>query len=105
MITSGSGKYRVWLEKHQVGPDLVFFLGGGEKPHIGSIIVAVPGKPLQVTALEGHRDDVVLRPMAQKACEKYGVTVVVVGGVHVDRASKEEIDLLVKNCLGLLDEI
>ena len=105
MITSGSGKYRVWLEKHLVGSDLVYFVGGGEKPHVGSVVVAEPGKPLKVIVLEGHRDDVVLRPIAQRACEKYGTTVVVVGGVHVDRVSKEEIDILVKNCHDLLKDI
>jgi len=31
--------------------------------------------------------------------------VVVVGGVHVDRVSKEEIDILVKNCHDLLKDI
>ena len=105
MITSSEGKYRVWLKRFSLGSGLVFFLGGGEKPHAGSVVVAEPGKPLQVILLAGHRDDVVLRPIAQRACEKYKTTVVVVGGVHVNQANKEEIDILVKNCHDLLEGI
>ena len=105
MITSGEGKYRVWLEKYQVGSDLIFVLGGGERPHLGSVVVAEPGKSPQVIVLTGHRDDVVLRPIAQRACEKYKVTVVVVGGVHVDHASKDDIRILEENCRGLLREV
>jgi len=105
MITSGNGKYRVWLKRYTLGSHLVFFLGGGEQPHVGSVVVAEPGKPVQVVLLEGHRDDVVLRPIAERACEKYQTTVVVVGGVHVDNASEDEIRLLVENCRRLLDGV
>ena len=105
MITSGKGKYRVWVKRYTLGSSLVFILGGGEQAHAGSVVVAEPGKPLQVILLKDHRDDVVLRPIAQRACEKYKTTVVVVGGVHVDQASKEEISILVKNCHDLLDGI
>ena len=105
MITSGNGKYRVWLKRYTIGDDLVYFLGGGEKPHVGSVVVKEPGKPVQVILLEGHRDDVVLCPIAEQACEKYQTTVVVVGGVHVDTASEEEIHLLVENCRSLLQEV
>ena len=31
MITSGKGKYKVFLKKKELGDDLIFILGGGEK--------------------------------------------------------------------------
>jgi hypothetical protein len=105
MITFGRGKFKVWLSHQRIGEDHVFFLGGGERAHVGSVVIAQPGKEPQVILLEGHRDDVVLLPIAKLACEKYGTAVVVVGGVHVENASKEDIGRLVENCRHLLKEM
>jgi gallate decarboxylase subunit D len=105
IISSGSGKYRVWLEKHQLGSDLVFFLGGGERPHVGGMVVCEKGKPAQVVSLEGHYDAMVLTFLAEAACKKYGQTVVLIGGIHIDRASKDEIETLVQNCRLLIPEL
>ena len=102
MITSGERKYKVFLEKYILDDDLVYILGGGEKSHIGGIVVCVPGKKPEIIKLVGHYDYMVLQPIAEKACKKYEKKVVAIGGVHVDNASKEEIDILVKNCKELL---
>jgi hypothetical protein len=102
MNTSGEGKYKVFLEKKHLDDDIVYILGGGEKSHIGGVVVCEPGKETQVLALEGHYDYMVLQPIAEEACKKFNKKVVAVGGVHVDNASKEEIDILVKNCRELI---
>ena len=102
MITSGEGKYKVFLEEKKIGTDLIYVLGGGERSHIGGIVICEPGKETQAIRLEGHYDDIVLKPIAEAACKKYKTKVVAVGGVHVDNASQEEIDLLVKNCKELV---
>ena len=102
MITSGEGKYKVFLEEKKIDEDIIFILGGGERSHIGGVVICEPGKKSQVIRLEGHYDDIVLKPIAEAACKKYKTKVVSVGGVHVDDASKEEIDLLVKNCKELV---
>lgn len=98
MITSGEGKYRVFLEEKKIGADLIYILGGGERPHIGGLVICEPNKEPETIRLEGHFDDIVLKPIAEAACKKYKTKVVVIGGVHVDNATQEEIDLLVKNC-------
>ena len=102
MITSGEGKYKVWLEKKQIGDDIVYFLGGGEKSHIGGVVICEPGKPTNVIRLEGHYDDIVLQPIAEAACKRYKTKVVAVGGVHVDNATKDEIEIIVRNCNDLI---
>lgn len=102
MITSGEGKYAVWLDERRIGDERVYILGGGEKPHIGAIVVCEPNLPPHVISLEGHRDEIILRPIAERACEKYGTTVVVVGGVHIDHARKEEISTIVENCRSMI---
>jgi len=105
MITSGEGKYKVFLEKKEIGTDLLFILGGGEKTHIGGIVFCEPEKPAKVISIENHYDDVVLKPIAEAACKKYKTKVVAIGGVHVDNATKDEIKLLVKNCNDLVKYI
>jgi hypothetical protein len=105
MSTSGKGKYKVWLERHKIGDNLVFFLGGGEHSHIGGVVIAEPGKKARAIRLTGHYDDIVLKPIAEAACKKYKTKVVTVGGVHVNHATKEEIDLLVENCKKLVKKI
>jgi hypothetical protein len=102
MITSGEGKYTVFLEKKKIDDDLIYILGGGERSHIGGVVICEPGKESQVIRLEGHYDDIVLKPIAEAACKKYNKRVAAIGGVHVDNASQEEIDLLVKNCKELV---
>ncbi len=102
MITLGEGKYKVWLEEKKIGNDILFILGGGEQPHIGGVVICEPDKTAQVIRLEGHYDDVVLKPIAEAACKKYKTKVVAVGGVHVDNATKQEIEKLVENCTELV---
>ncbi|MCD6466465.1 MAG: hypothetical protein J7L10_00920 [Methanomicrobia archaeon] len=101
MITSGEGKYRVWLKEKKIGDDRLYILGGGEKTHIGGIVICGP-KKTDVIRIEGHYDDIVLKPIAEKACEKYKTTIVVIGGVHIENAKKEEIDKIVKNCRSMI---
>jgi SOS-response transcriptional repressor LexA len=102
MITAGEGRYRVWLEHKQLDDGMILILGGGEKAHIGGLVICEPGKQTTVTRFKGHYDDIVLKPLAEAACTKYATRVVAVGGVHVDNATKEEIDLLVENCRRLI---
>ena len=103
MLTSGEGRYKVWLDQKKIGENLLFILGGGEKSHIGGIVVCNPGKKPQAIRFKGHYDDIVLKPIAEAACKKYKTRVVAIGGIHIDNASKEEIDILMKNCNNLVN--
>lgn len=102
MITSGSGRYKVWLKEEHIGSDRLYILGGGEKPHIGGMVVMEPGRKAHTVRLGTHYDYVVLEPIAEEACKKYNVTAVAVGGIHIDDASTDEIQILVNNCKELM---
>lgn len=102
MITSGDGKYKVWLKQIELGNDRVYILGGGEKTHLGGVVICEPGKETNVISLKGHYDYVVLKSIAEEACVKYNTKVVALGGIHIDNASKEEIDKIVENCRSLV---
>jgi gallate decarboxylase subunit D len=102
MITSGKGKYKVFLKKKELGDDLIFILGGGEKSHIGGAVICVPGEKPHILTYENHHDYIVLTPVAEAACKKYNKIVVAIGGIHIDNATKEEIELIVNNCKELV---
>jgi len=102
MITSGEGKYKVYLEKKQLDDDLIYIVGGGQKAHIGGIVICEPGKKPNTIKLEGHYDYVVLEPIAIEAFKKYKKKVVAIGGIHIDNATKEEINIIVENCKELI---
>ncbi len=103
MITSGSGRYRVWLKTEQIGDDRLYILGGGERPHIGGVVIWEPEKGGQTIILGTHKDHLVLEPLAEKACDKYKVTTVAVGGIHIENATQEEITIIMKNCKELME--
>jgi hypothetical protein len=105
MITFGEGKYKVNLERKEVGDDLVYILSGGEKSHVGGVVISEPFKETRIIRLKGHYDVIVLRPIAEAASGKFDRKVVALGGVHVDNASQKEINLLVKNCKELVKYI
>ena len=105
MIEAGYGGDRVWLIQHEIGEDLIYHLGGGQRPHIGGVVMKVPGEPPKTQTFGTHHDLEVLTPIAEAACERYGSTVVVVGGVHVDDATPEDIESLVSNCERLLGQL
>lgn len=102
MNTYGRGKYKVWLKKTKIGGDLVYFVGGGERSHIGGMTTCEPGKKPRNVKYSGHYDYVITEPIAKAACKKYKKKVVCIGGVHVDNAGKDGIKKLVKNCKALV---
>jgi len=101
MITYGEGKHKVWLKKQELDKGLVLMLGGGESSHVGGAAYVTPDGEEDVLAVEGHRDLDVLLPIARAACKKYGVPVLATGGIHIENASKKDIDLIISNCKEL----
>lgn len=101
MNTCGKGKHRVWLKKAKVGDDVVYLVGGGQRPHIGGMTVCEPGKRARNVKFAGHYDCVVTAPIAKAGARKNKRTAVCIGGVHVDAASAADIRQLVGNCKKL----
>ncbi len=75
-----------------VGKDLLLVVTGGQA-HIGSVVLAQPRPSLaadkpaatsNVLNLPGHKDELVLRQLAEELCRLSGQTVTALGGVHVE---------------------
>lgn len=97
MISAGEGRYRVILNSHKIGKDRLFIITGGEEKHIGSATLIEEHSPLQTIRKRGHKDHIVSERMANMIYDKIGKDLLVVCGIHIDNASKEEIDILVEN--------
>jgi hypothetical protein len=101
----GKGRHRVWAEAIVAGEDLVIFVGGGERPHVGSLsIAAAEGAPISLS-VPGHKDYIVSDGWARRVSMETGKACVVVAGLHVDNGKESDIGMLLKNsekCLDLL---
>ena len=102
MITSGEGKYKVFLEKRELGEDIIFILGGGEKSHIGGAVICQPKKKPYILTYLNHHDHIILTPIAKAASKRYNKTVITIGGIHIDNATKKEIQIIIDNCKELI---
>ena len=85
----------------EVGDDLVVAVGGGERPHVGSIVLAqpgpsrVPGKTwsasCSVLTIPPHKEEPIARGIATRLAEDLGRVTVVTAGVHDDDIDAEGI--------------
>ncbi|MDP6626450.1 MAG: hypothetical protein QGG50_01015 [Methanopyri archaeon] len=88
-----------WLEKREMGDDLLLLLGGGAT-HIGCVAVCEPGEEPRSIALPGHKEDVVAAPLARAVASRTGRRVAVVAGIHYDEISSEQIQQVIDECKG-----
>ena len=77
-----------------VGEDLVIAVGGGEKPHVGCVVLAQPGASetnpggwsasCSVLTIPPHKEEPIARGVATRVAEAFGLVTVVTAGVHDD---------------------
>lgn len=113
IIQAKAGKGKLLLEAvaTQCDEGINVYLGGGEKSHIGCVVLCQPRPSLKqdgtmsatasILNVLGHKDDGLAQPLARELCLASGQTVVVTAGVHVDGATAEDIE----GFLTLLAEI
>lgn len=84
-----------------IGSDILLCVQGGEKPHVGCIVQAVPRESLtgdgtlsatsSIINVTGHKDEFLCRELAEQVCQSSGAVVVCTGGFHMDGITKEQI--------------
>ena len=85
----------------QIGDDMAVWVSGGDRPHIGCVVQAVPRLSLtgdgsrsatsSVLNLTGHKDEFLCRELAETICAATGRVTVCTGGFHCDGMMKEKI--------------
>ena len=89
------------IEINPVGEDIFILIRGGDKPHIGSVVLAIPRPSLRdenkisctssVINITGHKDEKICRYVAEIFCKRYNSVVVCTGGFHVDNLTPAQI--------------
>ena len=103
MIRVGEGRYSVRLESYNIGNDMLIVITGGEEDHIGSATLIEEKDHLQTIIKKGHQDHVISEKIANIIYDTIEKDLLVVCGIHIDDASKEEIAILVDNAQSCVD--
>ena len=84
-----------------VGDDLVVSIGGGERPHVGCVVLAQPHRSksrdggwsasCSVLTIPPHKEEPIARDVATRIAESLGRVAVVTAGVHEDNIDAEGI--------------
>ena len=85
----------------QIGADYRIDLHGGDRPHIGSVVLSIPRPSLtgsgeisvtsSVLNVTGHKDEQICRYLAEQTARCRNAVVVCTGGFHVDDITEEQI--------------
>lgn len=111
----GEGRTSLAVAVEDSGDGLVVTLFGGDRPHVGTVILAQPRPSLADPAersatsaclpLPGHQEEALARPVAEGLARVLGVPVVVVAGVHLEGASQAEIEGIVSLSPKITEEV
>ena len=96
-VTVRAGGRRLWATATRAGADLVVAVGGGERPHVGCVVVAQSHLSTRepdrirvsssVIAIPPHREEALARPLGEALARALGGVVTVTAGVHDDDLS------------------
>jgi hypothetical protein len=96
-----SGK-RLWASVRGAGEDVVVVVGGGDRPHVGCVVLAVPvpsrsdpdrwSASCSVLTIPPHKEEPIARAVAVRVAEATGRVVVTTAGVHEDDLDRAGIE-------------
>lgn len=86
----------------KIGNDYHIILEGGNRPHIGCTVLAIPRPSLKedgslsstasVINVTGHKDEFLCRYLAENFAARENAVTVCTGGFHTDHITKEQIE-------------
>jgi hypothetical protein len=113
-VSQQKGRFEVHAHVSILGDDILVVLSGGVA-HIGAIAMAQPrpsiadprkaGATSSVYTYVGHKEDIIAKSMSEKLAKALNRKVVVVAGIHWDNLKDEEIEVIVKICQEITEEV
>lgn len=110
----GKGRCYLSLNLWDTGAGLQGLLVGGEKPHIGGVVLAVPRTSLTgegmscdlyITPVPHHKDIELARPLADRLARLIHQPVVITAGVHSDNLAHDELEEIWENYRKMTNNI
>ena len=99
VVDAASGRsLTAWVR--EVGDDVVVAVGGGDRPHVGCVVLAVPtpgrgasgfAPSCSVLTIPPHKEEPIARAVAECVCRRLGRVTVVTAGVHEDEIDRDGI--------------
>jgi hypothetical protein len=107
-VHTEDAEYVVEAEAVRIGPDILVYVWGGEKPHIGAVAAAQPRPSLSdptrtsatasVLSYVGHKEDGVAKEMAEAISSHFNTNTVVTAGIHWDDLPAKGIEIIIDRC-------
>lgn len=103
----GEGRCQISLTLHNTGDGINGLLIGGERPHIGGVVMALPRPSLRgegwsadiyITPVPGHKDIEVAKKVAAVLAQELHNIVVITAGIHSDDLSPDELSKIISHC-------
>ena len=114
-VCTGQGIHIVKAVAVICGRDINICFGGGDTFHIGACALAVPRPSLSdstkisasasVLCVTSHKEDEIARSAALKLAAKFNTRVSVSCGLHIDNATPQDIEVLYKNYMLVLEKL
>ncbi len=106
VVRDGCSGRRLTAWVCRVGADVVIAVGGGDRPHVGCVVLALPNAgretpTVSVLTIPPHQEEPIARAVAETVCRRCRRVAVVTAGVHEDGIDREGIEIY----LRLADEL
>lgn len=102
------------LSMHRLGQDLVIVISGGDSEHIGAATLSIPSvhakndskitSNTSILSVTGHKEDILFREIGAYFAENFICTAIVCGGIHVDSASDQLVDAIIREVREMAEE-
>lgn len=103
MICVGSGKHIIYLTYLFIGDDILVIITGGDE-HIGGVSL-LENSSFVTIGKKNHKDTIITKMIAPIIFDAVKKDVLVVCGIHLDDATKEDIDILTCNTKKCVEEL
>lgn len=102
------------MQGYRIGEEYCIHVSGGERPHIGCVVLAMPRPSLcnpdvisatsSVLNVTGHKDEYLCRQLAENVAKRKNAVTVCTGGFHMDGITTEQIQELMDYIDQLTEE-
>lgn len=114
-VATEATTYLVEAEAVRIGEDVLVYIFGGQKPHIGAVAASQPRPSLtgsndisatsSVLTYLGHKEDGVVKYAADTLAAALKTKVVVTAGIHWDDLSNSEIKTIFYRCQEIVEKL
>ena len=110
---AGEGRCFIALTLTDTGEGIHGLLTGGEKPHVGGMVLALPrpsltgegwSADLYITPVPGHKDADVAATVAGLLARELRLPVALTAGIHSDNLSPAELSQIMGHCHTLTSD-